>query len=114
MIDFACKQFDINEIIKCSLGLTKSEYETFSFMLENDEEFSTNDLSKERNLDLSTIQRTLKKLVDKELVQRRQINLDQGGYLYVYNIKDKKMIRDKILSIIHVWTGKVEKELKIW
>lgn len=114
MIDFACKQFNIEEIIKCSLGLTKAEFEIFRFMLEHSEEYNTQDISKKKNLELSTVQRTLKKLVDKEVVHRRQINLEQGGYIYVYSIKNKKAIREKINSLLKDWSIKVEKELNSW
>lgn len=114
MIDFACKQFNIEEIIKCSLGLTKAEFEIFRFMLDNTQEFSTHEISKKKNLELSTVQRTLKKLVDKEVVTRRQINLEQGGYIYVYSIKNRKVIREKINDLLKDWSNKVEKELNSW
>ena len=114
MIDFACKKFNIEEIIKCSLGLTKAEFEIFRFMIEESMEYSTHDIAKKKKLELSTVQRTVKKLVDKGLVHRRQVNLDQGGYIYLYQIKSRKEMKEKIITIIHEWSGKVEKELHLW
>ncbi len=114
MIDFACKQFNIEEIIKCSLGLTKAEFDIFTFMLEHSVEHDALTISQKKHLDLSTVQRTLKKLVDKGVVGRRQLNLEQGGYVYVYTIKNKKAIREKIHLLLVDWSSKVEKELHSW
>ena len=41
MIDFACKTFNIENIIKCSLGLTKSEYKILGFFIDNPENYFT-------------------------------------------------------------------------
>lgn len=115
MIDFACKRFSVEEVIKCSLGLTKSDYELMKLMLKNDEHwFSTDELSKKLSLNLSTVQRTVKKLLEDEVVQRQQENLSSGGYVFYYRIKDKREIRKKIMSIVNNWAKTVEKELRKW
>ncbi|NCN86639.1 MarR family transcriptional regulator, partial [archaeon] len=41
MIDFACKKFDIEEVIKCSLALSKSDFRILKFLMQNDDSFST-------------------------------------------------------------------------
>lgn len=115
MIDFACKKFNVNDVIKCSLGLTKAEFEIFNYMLESKkDECSSSSMAKIKNLDLSTVQRTLKKLMEKDIAKRRQVNLGNGGYEYFYRINDRKKICDKIILIIHDWSTKVEKEVKQW
>ena len=51
MIDFACKTFNIENIIKCSLGLTKSEYKILGFFIDNPENyFTSEEISKELSL----------------------------------------------------------------
>lgn len=115
MIDFGCKKFNVNEVIKCSLGLTKAEFEIFNYMLDSGkEECSSSSMAERQDLDLSTVQRTLKKLMDKEIVKRRQVNLSNGGYEYFYRINNRKQICDKIILIINDWSSKVEKEVKQW
>ncbi len=115
MIDFACKTFDLDEIIKCSLGLTKAEYRLFSFMLKNNEDWmNTSQLSKKTSLSLSTMQRCMKTLHEKDVVERRQENLGGGGYTYIYKAREKDHIRKIISEIIKNWSSKVEKELRAW
>jgi predicted transcriptional regulator len=115
MIDFACKKFDLHEVIKCSLGLTKSEFILLTFLIKNNSKrFSAKELNSNIEQDLSTIQRSLKRLYEKELLIRSQANLSPGGYLFSYRIKDKKEIKEKILSIVKNWENQVEKELNSW
>ncbi|MCM2325774.1 MAG: MarR family transcriptional regulator [Candidatus Woesearchaeota archaeon] len=114
MIDFACRQFDINEIIKCGLGLTKTEFEIFTYMIERRKEHTAHDLAKAKRLDLSTVQKALKKLSDMQIAERRQMNLSNGGYIYSYKIKDKSAVISKINHTIKGWAAKVEDELGKW
>jgi predicted transcriptional regulator len=99
MIDFACKQFDLEEIVKCSLGLTKSEYKLLTYLLQNDKQFTTEELAKTLKLDKSTIQRGVKSLHAKKLVTRGQINQTVGGYVFLYRIKERDYLRKKRRSL---------------
>ncbi len=115
MIDFACRQFDLNEVIKCSLGLTKSDYNILKLLLFDSEEYrSSEEISKLIKVDISTAQRSLKKLRNKQLVIRKQINLSPGGYIFVYKSKNNLAIKNMILDIVKSWTNKVELELGRW
>lgn len=112
MIDFACKRFDLKEIIKCSLGLTKSELEIMDFFIKNlGNEFSSIKVSEETGFKLSTIQKALKKLYLQKIILRSQKNLDNGGYVFFYRCNSKQEIRKIIKDIIRGWSEKVEKEI---
>lgn len=113
MIDFACKEFSINEVVKCSLGLTKSEYSLLQFLLSNENKtFTTNELAKRNKLDLTTVQKAVKKFDELGVVAKGQLNLKSGGYIFTYEICSKKKVTNKILEIINEWHEKVIKELK--
>lgn len=115
MIDFACKRFQIEEVIKCGLGLTKADLKLLRYMLENgDEWFTTDELSKHLKLSLSTIQRSVKKLHERKVILRSQENLDNGGYIFLYKVKTKKSLRELMMDIVHNWVKTVDAELKKW
>ena len=115
MIDFACKQFDINDIIKCGLGLTKAEFRVMQFFIKNiDEDFMSAELSKKTGLNLTTIQKAVKKLSEKKIILRHQRNLDNGGYVFTYECNSKKEIREIIKKIIRNWSDKVEENIDKW
>ena len=115
MIDFACKKFNLDEVIRCSLGFTKTEFKIMKYMILNSEkEFTTQKISEILKIGLSTSQKAINKINEKGLVKRNQKNFEKGGYIFIYSIKDKVVLEKEILKIIHNWTKKVEVELKGW
>lgn len=114
MIDFACKKFDLEEVIKCSLALSKSEFRLLSFLIKNDGDFQTETLSRKLGLDKSTIQRSIKKLHVEGLVFRRQKNKTSGGYVFYYSVKDKNEIKKRVKDIIHNWVKVFEDKIEKW
>lgn len=115
MIDFACKEFKIESVIKCGLNLTKAEILVLKYLLKNSENwFTTEKISQDLSLDISTVQRSTKKLTEKKVLLKYQNNMEGGGYFFLYKIKNKCEIREIIMDVIHSWIDRVEKELIIW
>ncbi len=114
-MEFACKNFNLDEIIRCGLNLTKADFRILEFLMKNStKRIDTNVISRELNLELSTIQRSLKKMYEQGLVKRSQVNLKSGGYSFVYCVCDKKEIKEKIKIIIKNWTDKFDLEINRW
>ncbi|MCR4327113.1 MAG: MarR family transcriptional regulator [Nanoarchaeota archaeon] len=111
MIDFACKKFNLDEIIKCVLGLTKSEFKLLKFLSQNSGKFTTEELSKKLKLDKSTIQRSIKNLHEKNLVVRSQINQSVGGYLFLYSIKDREIVKKVVSDTVDNWISTLKKKI---
>jgi len=115
MIDFACKRFSLDEVIRCGLGLTKSDFAIMSLLVRGSNYFLTTvDISKKTGLDLSTVQRSVKKLYERKILVRKQENLKNGGYIFYYKAKSRKEIKDIVLKIVDNWSERVEKELIGW
>jgi predicted transcriptional regulator len=115
MIDFACKKFDLKEVIRCSLTLTKTEFKILKHLMKNpNEQFTAQEISQKFNIGLSTSQKGINEINKKELIKRSQKNLRKGGYLFVYSIKEKEILKKRILAIINNWVQKVEIEMKEW
>lgn len=114
MIDFACKSFNLDEIIKCGLNLTKADIKVMRHLLKIDRWCTADTMAEHLGLNLSTVQRAVKKLYEKDLVTRTQDNLSGGGYIFQYRIKGKEHISGIIRKIIHKWVGKVEEALDKW
>lgn len=115
MIDFACKTFSLDEIIRCSLGITRADFRVMEFLVRQDDDwFTTETLAKKLKLNLTTVQRAVKKLHGHDIVERKQNNLGNGGYVFIYRIRDKKQVRRTILDIIDSWKHNVEQALTTW
>jgi len=115
MIDFACKKFDLKEVIRCSLNLTKTEFKIIEYLIKNsDEEFTAREIAQTFKIGLSTSQKAINEINKKELIKRSQKNLKKGGYIFVYSIKQKPILKQKILEIIYNWIKKVEIKIQEW
>ncbi len=113
MINFACKKFDLDEVVRCSFGFTKIEYKILMYFVKNsNKEFTTFEISEIFKIGLSTSQKAVKKIREKGLLKRSQKNFNKGGYVFVYSVKDNVVLKDSVLRIINHWVKKVEFELE--
>ncbi len=115
MIDFACKRFDLEEVIRCSLNLTKTEFKIMEYLIKQNRKcFTTQEISKIFGIGLSTAQKSVRKIKEAEIVKRGQKNFKGGGYVFIYSINQKRVLKEKILRIIRNWTEKVEDRIQEW
>ncbi len=111
-VDFACKKIHLDEVIKCSFGLNKTEYSVFIFLLKHSEkEYYVKDIAEKLKLNRTTVQKAVKTLVEKNLILRKQNNLLRGGYVFIYSGKNNKEIRTLIKKNVYEWYKKVEDEI---
>jgi len=114
MIDFACKRFKLDEVIKCGLSLTKAEYRLFEYVVKHHDDYTADQLAEKVGLDVTTVQRAVKKLYEESVLKRSQENLDGGGYVYVYSVKSKQELRRVLMQIINNWVKTVDTALQNW
>lgn len=113
-VSFSCNQIDFKDLVMCSFSLNKTEYNLFLFLLEQEDSLSASQIGEQMKKDRTTVQKAIKKLVVKDLVQKFQINLDTGGYTFVYKIRNKDFIRTTILEVINSWHRQVVETIKSW
>jgi predicted transcriptional regulator len=113
-MNFACRNFSIDEVVRCSLELTKSEFRILEFLMKHAKRISSQEIAKTLKLELSTVQRSMKKLSSKKIVRKSQINLSSGGYSFFYCICDKREIKSIIKQIIQKWYNEFDQELNKW
>jgi predicted transcriptional regulator len=112
MVNFTCKDISLKQIIKCSLGLTNADYKVFCFFLNTKhKELTSEELSKKLKLDISTIQRSLKKLYELNIINREKESIHKRGFIFLYKKRSKKAIKKIIKNNLHNWTKIVEKKI---
>jgi predicted transcriptional regulator len=114
LINFACKDIDITDLIKCSFGLNKTSCRLLLKMLKINKSLSVEELAKSMGVDRTTIQKALKILIDSKLVLRKQRNLDNGGYIFLYDAQDKEEIKQRMIKDIGCWTKNAKNEVESW
>lgn len=85
------------------------------YILNEEEQWVDTDyLSKALKLDISTVQRSVKKLYEKEILQRSQQNLDGGGYVFKYKVNSRAKIKNIIMDVVNSWADRLGQELEKW
>jgi predicted transcriptional regulator len=113
MVNLQCSEIDSKELIQCTFNLKKTELRIFLYLLKNQRSISSNDIADELGLDRTTVQKSIKGLLDRDIVLRRQLNLDSGGYVFLYCVKEKEELKKQMKEIIHNWALKAEHQLEI-
>ena len=113
-MEFACKQIDLDEVVKCSLGLTRAEYRVFKKYMALKKQVTLAALSQKTDLDRTTVQKASLKLVERGLLSRFQRNRIRGGYEFLYSIADRNKIRLKVRGIVKSWWEAVDDNLQYW
>ncbi|MCD6590040.1 MarR family transcriptional regulator [Candidatus Woesearchaeota archaeon] len=113
MISFACKPISLEDVFTCSFGISKQAYRLLMEIAKY-KEVTVKELARKTRKDRTTIQKLLRELLEKNLVVRRQVNLDKGGYRYYYSIRNKEELKRKIKMLIHEWTRSAELLIDKW
>ncbi|MBT7706449.1 MarR family transcriptional regulator [archaeon] len=113
-MDFACKRFNLEDVIRCGLALSKTDYRILKFLVENGSRFDSRALADKLKIDLSTAQRSLKRLRERKLLIRSQVNLSSGGYNLFYVSIPRIEIHKLLQNTVDGWVRNVNSELASW
>lgn len=102
-IKFVCKTIKEEDLMRSAFKINKTSYKILRLLLKSKKKLKTTEISNELNLKRCTIQKSLKELSKKDLINRSQKNLEKGGYIYYYYCKDKKQIKNKIKNFLQQW-----------
>lgn len=114
MITFACKKIKQEDLIRCSFSLNKAEYRILILLMEKKRAYNTNQISKRMQWGRTNIQKALKGLLRKKLVKRNKQNLPRGGYIFSYEVNDKRYIKERLRAVLHTWYEGAEREIDSW
>lgn len=113
MIDFTCKQPDLDEVFKCAFGLTKADLQIMKFFFRKSTKQVTSQLiSKKLKFQETTVQKAVRKLFDKGIILREAKNLKNGGYVFYYELNDRRKIYTLLSKLLKTWNSKIELKLK--
>jgi predicted transcriptional regulator len=113
-LNFACKTFSMDEILKCSFNITSTELKILKIILKEDKEYYVKDISKKLNKDRSTIQRALNNLIKENLIKKQQKNITTGGYIYIYKQTPKQIIKKRMSNNLENFKTIVLSQIDKW
>ena len=84
----------INKGIKKLMGLSIADLKVFNLLYKNLlKQYDTEQMSNKLKVNKTTVQRAVKKLYEIDFITKKQINLDGGGYKFIYMAKSEYKIR---------------------
>ncbi len=114
-MDFACEEIDVEQVLQCSFGLTKSGCAVMQLFLTCEDEWMSSDyVAEATGYDLATAQRALKHLVERGVLVRSQQNRSGGGYEYVYCVVDPGVFARLVEQTLDAWVADAKKEVRLW
>jgi len=113
-LDFMCRVVSMEDILKCSFALTQTEIKVLKYLLNSGEKLKIQAIQQSLKKDRSTVQRAVKSLTEKELIMRHQINLNKGGYYFVYSGVSKDLIRERIYDNFSRFKDSVGMAIERW
>jgi predicted transcriptional regulator len=112
-IDFTCKKVTLKDLVQCNYNLNESEYLIFAEIIKSKKGLSVKELVEKIEKDRTTVQKILTKLLKRQLLVKRQINLDRG-FMFVYFSKNKDEIVDEIELNVESYFAKIKESLAKW
>ncbi|MHA1791924.1 MAG: helix-turn-helix domain-containing protein, partial [Promethearchaeota archaeon] len=90
----------IRDFCKCFLGLNDSDTDVF-FSIRKNPDSTCEEISHHVKKSRSLVQRSLKKLLEEKLIERRSVNVqgeNKRGFVYQYRARDPELVRSYLLE----------------
>jgi predicted transcriptional regulator len=94
-------------LLECFHGLKDLDRECFRALVEADEPLTVDELAGRVDRERSTAYRSVQRLLQTEIIEKEQINYDQGGYYHVYSPSDSGEITDDMQRLLNDWYAKM-------
>ena len=113
-LDMTCIDITLEDLLGCSLGISKAKAVLLSAMMEEKDWTTVASVASRLKKDRSVVQRELSSLHKKGLVSREQRNKSSGGYEYVYRAEDRKALKSAISEKSRAFVAMVNKKISNW
>ncbi|MFW5905250.1 MAG: helix-turn-helix domain-containing protein [archaeon] len=101
------RDLECEGLLECLYELNDLDRECFVLLSEADERLTIDEIAGRVGRERSTAYRSVQRLLDAGLVQKEQINYDQGGYYHVYTITDPDSVADSMQQQLNDWYAQI-------
>jgi predicted transcriptional regulator len=107
MREYLQRDMDCEGLLECFYGLRDLDRRVFGLLVESEESLTVDEVSDRIDRERSTAYRSVQRLMDAGLVEKRQVNYDHGGYYHVYEPADPDEIADDFQRLLNDWYAKM-------
>ena len=103
LAEYLRRDMECEGLLECLHGLKNLDKQCYQVLVETDEPLTVDEVAEEVDRERSTVYRAIQRLLQAELVQKDQVNYDQGGYYHVYYPTDPEVVTDQMQRILNDW-----------
>ncbi|MFB6268639.1 MAG: helix-turn-helix domain-containing protein [Halobacterium sp.] len=107
MREYLERDMDCEGLLECFHGLRELDRDVFELLVASSDPLTVDDVSDRIDRERSTAYRSVQRLIDVDLVEKRQVNYDHGGYYHVYDAADPDEIADDMQRMLNDWYAKM-------
>jgi predicted transcriptional regulator len=89
-------------MLECLYGLNQVDIECYKYVVKH-KNIENELLADVMNKDQSTTNRSLSRLIEQDLVEKKTVTYEQGGYKYIYNSIDPSIVANRMKKQMAEW-----------
>ncbi|MEZ3117542.1 helix-turn-helix domain-containing protein [Halobaculum sp. MBLA0147] len=101
MTEYLGGEIDCERLLDCFHGLKDLDRRVYDVLAESDTAMTVDDIADVVDRERSTAYRSVKRLVDAGVVEREQINYDEGGYYHVFEPRPTDEVADEMQATLN-------------
>ena len=107
MAEMLRQDMECEGLLGCLHGLKDLDRECFETLARSDERLTVDEIAERVERERSTAYRSIQRLLQTGLVQKEQINYEQGGYYHVYYPADPEEVTDDMQRLLNDWYAQI-------
>ncbi len=101
------RDLECEGLLECLYELNELDRECFHVLSEAEDPLTIDELADAVGRERSTAYRSVQRLLGAGLVQKDQVNYDQGGYYHVYHIADPDQVASEMQQRVNDWYAQI-------
>jgi predicted transcriptional regulator len=103
LVEMLQSDMECEGLLECFHGLKDLDQRCFGILIDADAPQTVDDIAESVDRERSTVYRSVQRLLEADIIDKEQINYDEGGYYHVYKPVAPAAIRDDMQRLLNDW-----------
>jgi predicted transcriptional regulator len=107
MAEYLRADMECEGLLECFHGLKELDREVYQSLVEAGDRLTVDEIAEHVDRERSTAYRSVQRLLQSGLVQKEQVNYEQGGYYHVYRPVSAEEVTEDMQRMLNDWYAKM-------
>jgi predicted transcriptional regulator len=107
MAEYLRADMECEGLLECFHGLKDLDREVFESLVDAEGRLTVDEIAERVDRERSTAYRSVQRLLQSGLVQKEQVNYEQGGYYHVYRPVSAEEVTEDMQRMLNDWYAKM-------